>query len=154
MWPEDACFVERNSRDFISRNDRINANAEAVCEVLRKSPMGKPVSSNGRLLLTIQIVKRIYYPKYAETKANYDAFKYASGGYGGLLSVTFHTIDDAKVFFDCLRTEKGPSLGTNFTLTYYYRLLCRAQLILAQMSVCDFGTLQRIGLGTSHTIPS
>jgi len=41
MWPEDAVFMERNSRDFVSRNDRINANAEAVCEVLHQSPIGK-----------------------------------------------------------------------------------------------------------------
>ena len=39
-WAEDAIFMERNSRDFVSRIDRINANAEAVCEVLRQSPRG------------------------------------------------------------------------------------------------------------------
>lgn len=39
-WAEDAIFMERNSRDFVSRIDRINANAEAVCEVLRQNPRG------------------------------------------------------------------------------------------------------------------
>ena len=39
-WAEDAIFMERNSRDFVSRIDRINANAEAVCEVLRQDPKG------------------------------------------------------------------------------------------------------------------
>jgi cystathionine gamma-synthase len=39
-WPEDAIFMERNSRDFVSRIDRINANAEAVCEVLKADPRG------------------------------------------------------------------------------------------------------------------
>jgi cystathionine gamma-synthase len=40
-WTEDALFMERNSRDFVSRIDRINKNAEAICEVLQASPYGK-----------------------------------------------------------------------------------------------------------------
>ena len=39
-WAEDAIFMERNSRDFVSRIDRINANAEAVCDVLRQNSRG------------------------------------------------------------------------------------------------------------------
>ena len=39
-WAEDALFMERNSRDFVSRNERINANAEAICEILRASNIG------------------------------------------------------------------------------------------------------------------
>lgn len=41
LWPEDAIFLERNSRDFVSRIERINVNAEAICEVLMKHPKGK-----------------------------------------------------------------------------------------------------------------
>jgi cystathionine gamma-synthase len=37
-WAEDAIFMERNSRDFVSRIDRINNNAEAICEVLQSHP--------------------------------------------------------------------------------------------------------------------
>ena len=40
-WPEDAIFMERNSRDFITRIRRINANAEAICDALFASPIGK-----------------------------------------------------------------------------------------------------------------
>jgi cystathionine gamma-synthase len=40
-WIEDALFMERNSRDFVSRIDRVNANAEAICEVLIASPHGE-----------------------------------------------------------------------------------------------------------------
>lgn len=40
-WAEDSIFLERNSRDFVSRIDRINANAEAICDVLRAHPRGK-----------------------------------------------------------------------------------------------------------------
>jgi len=44
FWPQDAVFLERNSRDFIARIHRINLNAEAVCEVLLASPRGTPTS--------------------------------------------------------------------------------------------------------------
>ena len=40
LWAEDAIFLERNSRDFISRIQRINANAEAVYELLLSHPRG------------------------------------------------------------------------------------------------------------------
>lgn len=40
-WAEDSIFLERNSRDFVSRIERINANAEAICDVLRTHPRGR-----------------------------------------------------------------------------------------------------------------
>lgn len=43
-WPEDAIFLERNSRDFVSRIERVNGNAEAICEVLMKHPKGMPAA--------------------------------------------------------------------------------------------------------------
>lgn len=44
-WPEDAIFMERNSRDFESRISRINKNAEAICEVLLSSPIGQRLNA-------------------------------------------------------------------------------------------------------------
>jgi cystathionine gamma-synthase len=43
-WAEDAIFMERNSRDFYSRVDRINRNAEAICDLLHSHPRGMPYS--------------------------------------------------------------------------------------------------------------
>ncbi len=40
-WAEDVIFMERNSRDFVSRIARINANAEAICDVVRASSYGR-----------------------------------------------------------------------------------------------------------------
>jgi cystathionine gamma-synthase len=45
LWAEDALFLERNSRDFVSRIERINANAEAICELLLQHPKSTPCSS-------------------------------------------------------------------------------------------------------------
>lgn len=40
MWPEDAIFLERNSRDFKERSHIINQNAEALCDFLVQHPKG------------------------------------------------------------------------------------------------------------------
>lgn len=106
-WAEDVIFMERNSRDFLSRVIRINANAEAICEVLQQHPS----------------VKDVYYPKINPDRANYDAYRLPEGGYGGLLSVVFHDKDDARAFYDAMDIAKGPSLGTNFTLCSPYVVL-------------------------------
>lgn len=40
-WPEDVVFMERNSRDFVSRIGRINESAEAICKTLKDCPIGE-----------------------------------------------------------------------------------------------------------------
>lgn len=106
-WAEDIMFMERNSRDFVTRIEKINDNAEAICNVLQAHPL----------------VKEVYYPKYNPTKQFYDDCRTPTGGYGGLLSFTFHKKDHAVAFFDHIETAKRPSLGTNFTLTSPYVVL-------------------------------
>ncbi|KAI4118715.1 MAG: hypothetical protein LQ345_001281 [Seirophora villosa] len=106
-WAEDALFMERNSRDFVARIARINRNAEAICNCLKAS----------------ESVKDVYYPKYSSTRHFYEQYRTPTGGYGGLLSVTFRTRLGAMTFYDALETAKGPSLGTNFTLSCPYTLL-------------------------------
>jgi cystathionine gamma-synthase len=110
-WPEDVVFMERNSRDFLSRIHRINANAEAICEVLQESPA----------------VRSIYYPKLNSCRSNYDTYRLSNGGYGGLLSIVFKSKAQAQSFYDDLDIAKGPSLGTNFTLCSPYVLLAHYQ---------------------------
>jgi cystathionine gamma-synthase len=68
-------------------------------------------------------VKQVNYPKTSPTRALYDKCRNPNGGYGGLLSATFYTKEDAIAFFDNLDTVKGPSLGTNFTLSSPYVIL-------------------------------
>ncbi|MBE3046630.1 PLP-dependent transferase [Candidatus Bathyarchaeota archaeon] len=106
-WPEDVVFMERNSRDFEARVDRINATSEALCDILKTHPC----------------VKQVYYPKLVASRPNYDICKLPTGGYGGLFSIKFQTQRQAIAFYDALQTAKGPSLGTNFTLTSPYVLI-------------------------------
>jgi cystathionine gamma-synthase len=139
-WAEDSIFLERNSRDFVSRIDRIGTNAEAICDVLSAHPRGSfflfhilsfflppSCSSNScnsnQHPLTHPTVKQVNYPRTSPTRPFYDACRTPTGGYGGLLSATFHTRADAIAFFDALDTVKGPSLGTNFTLSSPYVIL-------------------------------
>ncbi|APA14151.1 hypothetical protein SS1G_11000 [Sclerotinia sclerotiorum 1980 UF-70] len=106
-WAEDVMFMERNSRHFVSRIEKINDNAEVICDILRSHPL----------------VKSIYYPKYNASRTFYDDFRTPNGGYGGLLSFTFKEKPQAVAFYDKIETAKGPSLGTNFTLTSPYVIL-------------------------------
>ncbi|KAL4882324.1 pyridoxal phosphate-dependent transferase [Aspergillus karnatakaensis] len=102
VWVEDVVFLERNSRDFVSRIEKINSTTENITQMLKDSPL----------------VKNVYYPKYNPSLPLYEAFRTPTGGYGGLFSVTFHSTAEAVAFFDNLEVLKGPSLGTNFTLRY------------------------------------
>ncbi|KAG9015692.1 hypothetical protein FRB90_004444 [Tulasnella sp. 427] len=87
-------------------------------------------------------IKDVFYPKWV-TKQNFDAcwnrppltlatdgegrgLIYPTG-YGGLLSITFSDQLAAQAFFDTMGCEKGPSLGTNFTLAWPYFILAHYQ---------------------------
>ncbi|KAL8817363.1 MAG: hypothetical protein Q9223_003783 [Gallowayella weberi] len=131
-WAEDALFMERNSRDFVSRIARINQNAEAISSTLKNS----------------SLVKDVYYPKYTSTRCFYDQYRNPAGGYGGLLSVTFHTRPEAIAFYDALETAKGPSLGTNFTLRFFELIpYSTSDADVEQLSLYSPRALHRIGVG-------
>lgn len=134
-WPEDVVFMERNSRDFSTRVDRINTNAEAICDILLSHPA----------------IKSVYYPKHNPSRPNYDAFKIPSGGYGGLLSIVFQHETQAQAFYDAMDIAKGPSLGTNFTLCSPYVLLAHYQELpwAAQFGVDPY--LVRVSVGLEET---
>ena len=109
--------MEYNSRDFVHRSNVINSNNEAVCDYL------KTASST---------IIEVYYPKW-QTPDNYkaclrktppkEADTIPEPGYGGLFSVLFTSIAAAQGFYDALDCAKGPSLGTNFTLSCPYAII-------------------------------
>jgi cystathionine gamma-synthase len=134
-WAEDVMFMERNSRDFVSRIDRVNVNSEAICEVLLAHPN----------------VTNVYYPKHVDTRPNYEACRTPNGGYGGLISCTLKNKEQAIAFFDALDTAKGPSLGTNFTLTSPYVLLAHYQELDWAQSLGVNPDLLRFSVGLEDT---
>ncbi|EJD35335.1 PLP-dependent transferase [Auricularia subglabra TFB-10046 SS5] len=113
-WPEDAIYMESNSRNFVRRAHQINLNTEAVCDFLRTQA---------------HVVKDVFYPKWV-TREHYDAYRLRAPlvpvwptGFGGLFSVSFVSLAASRAFFDALPCAKGPSLGTNFTLACPYTIL-------------------------------
>lgn len=134
-FEEDSIVLERNSRDFVSRIHRVNHNAEVIADILGAHPS----------------VKQVNYPKHSESRHLYDAYKLPDGGYGGLLSATFHDVEDAKIFYDHLDTQKGPSLGTNFTLSSPFVLLAHyGELDWAAKYGCEV-SLVRFSVGLEET---
>jgi cystathionine gamma-synthase len=118
VYAEDAIILEQNSRDAAQRMQRINHTAEQLCDYLSTHPA----------------IERVYYPKYTHAKA-YDAIKTPSGGYGGLFSLVLKDTSRAPSVYNALAIDKGPSLGTNFTLACPYTLLAHYQeLDFAQSS--------------------
>ncbi|GEQ67071.1 hypothetical protein JCM33374_g734 [Metschnikowia sp. JCM 33374] len=111
FWAEDALYLERNSRDFEERSDKVNQTSLAVVDLLNSSPL----------------VSKVYYPSLSESKKYYDEIKTPGGGYGGLLSLVLREPKRDHAFFDSLKLHKGPSLGTNFTLACPYAILAHYQ---------------------------
>lgn len=117
LWCEDALYLERNSRDFVQRTIKVNQNTEYLLNKILVPLEGK-------------LFKKIFYPSLTseETKRHYDSVRCkADGGYGGLFSMTFYNIEQARIFFNSLHLCKGPSLGTNFTLACPYAILAHYQ---------------------------
>ena len=50
-----------------------------------------------------------------------------TGGFEGLLSLTFHSDAASRAFFDSLPINKGPSLGTDFSLACPYTVLTHSK---------------------------
>jgi cystathionine gamma-synthase len=96
-------------------------------------------------------VKAVFYPKVVSSRQYYEACRTQHGGYGGLLSVTFRTKDQAVAFFDCIQTEKGPSLGTNFTLVSPYVVLAHYSELEWAASFGVEPDLIRISVGLEDT---
>ena len=115
-YGEDALCMEHNSRDLEQRVRAIDANAEAVCELLRSH------SHAGGA------IKQVFYPKWT-SRENYEQCRkrgpdgVPTGGFGCLLSITFHSDAASRAFFDSLPINKGASLGTNFSFAYPHTVL-------------------------------
>lgn len=112
FFDQNAIFLERNSRDFVQRVRGIDHNTVRLVEMLVEAREGA----------YCRVLKDIYYPTLC-TRDNYEACKRPGGGYGGLFSLTFHSMRAAMAFYDALECAKGPSLGTNFTLASPFVIL-------------------------------
>lgn len=130
-FPPDAVIMERNSLAFAERVQKANSNSELIVELLEGHPK----------------VEQVYYPKGSPSQPYYDRHRREGGGYGFLLSIVFDKPASAMAFYDALEVAKGPSLGTNFTLSCAYTLLAHARELewAAKYGVVEY--LVRISVG-------
>lgn len=107
LWGEDAAVLAVQSRTFVERMKRHNANGLFIAEKLRAHPG----------------IERVWYPKWENTPA-YETIRRADGGYGALLSfLPRNAATTAPRIFDAMKICKGPSLGTVFSLACPFTLL-------------------------------
>ncbi len=101
----DAIALEEGSRDVIERLPKLNKACTALKNRLQEHPA----------------IARVLHP--AQCK-NFKALMRPGAGHGCLLSFELAGgLKQAKKFYDALQVNKGPSLGTNFTLACPYVLL-------------------------------
>ena len=106
IYPADSRVLKKNAEGFPRRMKIVNRNGEAVAKMLKDHPA----------------VEQIWYPKY-RNRENYDAVRRKTGGYGGLVSFALRNEKKANRVYDALAWNKGPSLGTEFSLACPYALL-------------------------------
>lgn len=131
LLAEDAEVLERNSRDVAERVTRINATAAFLCHWLNSHPA----------------VARIEYPLFRDSD-RYRRYCRDSAGAGGLFSIILkNEAETAPRFFDQLNLNKGPNLGTNFTLCCPYTILAHYEELdfAARCGVSQF--LIRVSVG-------
>ncbi|KAJ7611588.1 pyridoxal phosphate-dependent transferase [Roridomyces roridus] len=110
LFDSDALMLEMNSRELVQRTSIVNHNAEKLADALyARSAMGGFKGA---------VIQAVHFPKYRNTE-NFERCRNLETeitGYGGLLSVTFTSLEAAKTFYAALQCYKGSTLGTVFTL--------------------------------------
>ena len=131
----DALVMDINSREIEERVAATNRNAEALADMLYAQSVVSGAKNT--------IVREVFYPKY-QTRENYERCRNTAAveagfdipGYGALLSVSFTSLEAAKVFYDSLQCYKAISVGTISTLATPFAVLVTSQ---------DEVQMQRVG---------
>ena len=144
-YSEDVVYMERNSRDYRNRIRRVNDNAHDICAYLHSRSLDEPTTSASG-----KAIKKVWYPRYSSPEQYAQAKcepTLGKGGFGGLFSLTFTSMEASRAFYDTLQCAKGPSLGTSFTLASPYTILAHfAELDWAAQYGVEEG-LVRISVG-------
>ena len=134
---ENICFVDdlekllENSWDFEIRSAKANRTTEALVDYLAHRPE----------------VASIHHPSLVD-RQQYDLLKKFHGGYGSLFSIVLQGgQESAKKFFDELEVNKGPSLGTDYTLACFYTLLAHYNELDAVAKLGIDRNLIRVSVG-------
>jgi cystathionine gamma-synthase len=144
-FPLDAKTIAHNSSDFAARVHKCNKTALQIANFLASHPS----------------VESVNYPNMVATAPLYERYRRAEGGYGFLLSVIFHQPESAVLFYDTLDVWKGPTVGTNFSISIPYSALAHAKeqdwaashavpkhIVRLSVGLEDYGDIsERVGQG-------
>jgi cystathionine gamma-synthase len=117
LYVGDAIQLEQNSRDYLARSAKLNANAEALVAYLQT----KAEDPNST-------VTKVWYPTTSPTFKHYKPFmrtptpEFPSPGYGCLFSIEFQDTPSTIAFYDNLHVHKGPHLGAHLTIALPYTM--------------------------------
>ena len=106
LYAADSRVLQRNAEGFPDRMKVVNRNGELIADYLEAHPA----------------VEQVWYPKFRNGE-NYEAVRRKDGGYGGLVSFVLRNEKKSSKVYDALAWNKGPSLGTDFSLACPYTLL-------------------------------
>lgn len=110
-FPLDAKTMAYNSSDFAARVHKCNKTTLQIADFLKSHPS----------------VESVNYPTLVDTASLYERYRRPDGGYGFLLSVIFREPERAVLFYDNLDVWKGPTVGTNFSISIPYSALAHSK---------------------------
>lgn len=110
-FPLDAKTMADNSSDFAGRVHKCSRIALQIANFFKSHPS----------------VESVNYPTMVATAPLYEQYRRPEGGYGFLLAVIFREPASAVVFYDNLDVWKGPTVGTNFSISIPYSALAHAK---------------------------
>ncbi|KAK4205224.1 putative cystathionine gamma-synthase [Triangularia verruculosa] len=112
-FPPDCSLLLSNSHSYLPRTATLNSNALSLATYLHSHSL-TPSSP----------IKSVLYPPFLDTKPHYTAHlrpptpDLPQPGYGCLLALDFHSLDQAKTFYNNLPVHHGPHLGAHLTLAF------------------------------------
>ena len=115
LWHEDAEAMLKNSKYFPEIMPVINENSANIAQWLDEEYVGEdsPLAA-------------VYHPSL--NPDTFEQYMSENGGHSGLMSLEFHSEEEANRFFDELEITKGPSLGTYYSIACQYTWLAHKPL--------------------------
>lgn len=112
LYIDDAEAIERNSRDYLFRTAKSNANANKLVNYLHACAQD-PNSA----------VRQVHYPSVNPSGAHYKRYLRPATadfvpGYGCLFSVELDDLATTRAFYENLNVHKGVHFGAPFTLAF------------------------------------
>eukprot|EP01038_Epipyxis_sp_PR26KG_P011835 gene11835-15837_t len=162
----DLLLLEENSREYLKRLHQTNKNANNLAKYLcsksdyidyvyypsTRMIANKIVDNENNHVIMYDVVKRKSNQiiKMVEESSVDSSEEWFVPGYGCLLSFVLKPNYNTQLLYNSLEVSKGPSLGTNFTLTCPYTLLAHYNELEWAASYGIASNLLRVSVGIEN----